>query len=293
MCKIPGGYILLSRKLLESEIMRKPPLYLKVFTWLLLKAQHKPYDGIERGELVTSIPEIQDAMEYKIGFRKVRPSKKQIWDILEWMRRPNADSDRLSTKVTMKVTMKETMIETTKVTKKIRIKLVNYDVYQNPDNYEGNDKNSTKVTMKVTTTGTPNNKQECYKNDNYKYSRQKTADESSEQSMKVPVKKIVDAWNEVFAGTLVPKVREVNASRAKWIKREYLKQRDDLKTVEDFKALFEYIRDDCPFIMQSLADGRSWFSFNWLFKYENNFTKVIEGTYEARNKTPDKGKRPI
>ncbi len=285
MCKIPGGYILLSRKLLESEVMRKPPLYLKVFVWLMLKAQHKPYDGLERGELVTSIAEIQKAMTYKIGFRKVVPSKKQIWDILEWMRGSNADPDEVSTKVTMKVTK----IETMKVTKKIRVKLVNYDVYQDPESYEGNEKNSTKVTMKVT----PNNKQECYKNEDLKYSRQKTADESSEQSLKVPVKKIVEAWNEVFAGTLVPKVREVNDSRAKWIKREYLKQRDDLKTVDDFKALFEYIRDDCPFIMQSLADGRSWFSFNWLFKYENNFTKVIEGTYEARNKTLSNGKRAL
>lgn len=78
MCKIPGGYILLSRKLLESEVMRKPPLYLKVFVWLMLKAQHKPYDGLERGELVTSISEIQDAAEYKIGFRKVRPSKNKF-----------------------------------------------------------------------------------------------------------------------------------------------------------------------------------------------------------------------
>jgi len=37
---IPGGYILLSRKLIESEIFKKPPLYIKVWNYLLLKAQH-------------------------------------------------------------------------------------------------------------------------------------------------------------------------------------------------------------------------------------------------------------
>ncbi|MBC7350443.1 MAG: hypothetical protein H5U05_10780 [Candidatus Aminicenantes bacterium] len=102
---------------------------------------------------------------------------------------------------------------------------------------------------------------------------------------RVPVKEIIQAWNEVFARTPVPKVREITKARATWIKREWNKQRDGLSTAEDFRALFEYIRDDCTFIMRSFDEGRNWFSFNWLFKWENNFTKVLEGTYEQRKKS--------
>jgi DNA-binding Lrp family transcriptional regulator len=102
---------------------------------------------------------------------------------------------------------------------------------------------------------------------------------------RVPVKEIIQAWNEVFARTPVPKVREITKARATWVKREWKKQRDGLGTVDDFKALFEYIRDDCVFIMRSFDEGRNWFSFNWLFKWENNFTKVLEGTYEQRKKS--------
>ena len=67
------GWISLYRKLLDNEIMRKPPLYLKVWIWLLLKAQHSDYGNLKRGQLFTSIPEIQDAMTYNVGYRKEKP----------------------------------------------------------------------------------------------------------------------------------------------------------------------------------------------------------------------------
>ena len=104
-----------------------------------------------------------------------------------------------------------------------------------------------------------------------------------------PVEKIVNYWNEVFARTPVPSVREITTSRRAWIRREWRKQRDELRTAEDFKRLFEYIRDKCPFIMESVASGARWFSFNWLFKWENNFAKVIEGTYEGETRKRDRG----
>ena len=76
---IPGGYTLLSRRILESAIWSKPPLYLKVWIYLLSRAQHTDYKGLKRGQLWTSIPELQDAMSYKVGFRTEKPTKKQIW----------------------------------------------------------------------------------------------------------------------------------------------------------------------------------------------------------------------
>ena len=35
---IPGGYVLIARKLLESELMDKPPHYLKLWVWMIGKA---------------------------------------------------------------------------------------------------------------------------------------------------------------------------------------------------------------------------------------------------------------
>lgn len=123
---ICGGYILLSRKLIESEIMRKPPLYLKVWVWMLLQAFHTQKNQINRGQFRTSIPEIREAMSYYVGYRKVTPSKKEIFGILEWLRSPCEGND------------KGTTIVTTKVIHGMVVTIENYDHYQNPKNYEGN-----------------------------------------------------------------------------------------------------------------------------------------------------------
>lgn len=139
--KIEGGYILLSRKLIESEIMKKPPLYLKVWIWLLLKAQHHDYRDLKRGEYKTSIPEIIEAMSYKVGYRISRPTKKEIFGILEWLRNPYEGD--------MKGYNEGNMMVTTKVTHGFVYNIVNYSTYQNPDNYEGNNEGLAKVTTKV------------------------------------------------------------------------------------------------------------------------------------------------
>ena len=66
---IPNGYVLVARKTLESGIFSKPPLYLKVWVYLLSHAQHKDFRGLKRGQLRTSIPEMQDALSWKVGYR--------------------------------------------------------------------------------------------------------------------------------------------------------------------------------------------------------------------------------
>lgn len=80
------GYIKLSRRLLSSDIWFKPPLYLKVWIYLLHQAAFKPYNGLARGQLVTSIPQIQEALSFKAGFITKKPSYKEIWQVLEYMR---------------------------------------------------------------------------------------------------------------------------------------------------------------------------------------------------------------
>ena len=86
---IPGGYILLSRRLIESEIWDKPPMYLKVWIYILTKARHKANQKFSRGELLISIPEIQEDCSHKVVYRKVKPTKDQRYNILEWLRSVN------------------------------------------------------------------------------------------------------------------------------------------------------------------------------------------------------------
>lgn len=154
-----NGYILESRSILESDIWEKPPLYFKVWHYLLLKARFAPSGGLKRGQLFTSINEIREACSYKVGYRKVKPSKKEIWGIIDWLRSPherNYDGNS-----------RGTMIVTTKVTHGMVVTICNFNHYQNPNNYESNnesnDENRTKELRKERQGN--NKKEERYKKD--------------------------------------------------------------------------------------------------------------------------------
>lgn len=156
--KIEGGYILLSRKIIESEIWRKPPLYLKVWIWLLERAQHKEYKQLKRGQLFASISDIRAGVAWYVGYRKETPTKDQIFQILEWMRNPYGSN--------MRATMKAPMIATTKATHGMVIEILNYEHYQNPKNYESNNESNDEPAMKTTRKQRqPNNTNKNDKND--------------------------------------------------------------------------------------------------------------------------------
>jgi hypothetical protein len=141
--KLAGGYILLARKIIESEIWQKPPLYLKVWVYLLTRAQHSTFKGLDKGQLMTSIPEIQDACTWYVGCRKVMPTKDQIFQVLEWLRQPrcvgNAESNA-----------KATMIATSKATHQMLVTINNYGIYQDPKHYESNAENNGVAPTKAT-----------------------------------------------------------------------------------------------------------------------------------------------
>jgi hypothetical protein len=139
---IPGGCILVARKITDSEIWEKPPLYLKVWLFLLTKAQHSEYKGLKRGQLLTSIPDIIEGVSWKVGARVERPTKDQVFQALEFLRGKAMKSQRSPHGELMKATTnamtKATMITTTKATHNILITIDNYGVYQDFRNYEGN-----------------------------------------------------------------------------------------------------------------------------------------------------------
>ena len=149
---------MVSRKLIESEIWKKPPLYTKVWLYLLCRAQHKKYKRLEKGQIFTSIPELQEACSWYVGYRKMTPSKSQIFQVLEWLRKPceqNCEHNE-----------GETMITTTRATHGMVINIENYCYYQDSKNYESNgEPNNENSTKETRTERQPNNINKNVKND--------------------------------------------------------------------------------------------------------------------------------
>jgi len=116
--QIPGGFILLSRKLLKNGIMEKPPLYLKLWVWMLMQASFKDHGNLKRGQFFTSYRKMRKAMAYKIGYRTSKPTKREAEGVTKFLAKVRA-------------------IVTTKVLHGMVITILNYDYYQNMKNYEG------------------------------------------------------------------------------------------------------------------------------------------------------------
>lgn len=160
------GWIKLYRQIIESEIFKKPPLYLKVWIYLLSRAQHKDFKDLKRGELWTSVPEIQEACSWYVGYRKVTPTYKEVYSVIQWLREPH---ERIYERTTNGNT-NGNMIVTTKATQGMLIKIENYNVYQEPKNYEGNTEGNYERTTKELRTELEGNNinkndKECNKND--------------------------------------------------------------------------------------------------------------------------------
>ena len=141
-----NGYILISRSILGSEIWKKPPLYQKVWLYLLINAQFKPYKDLERGQLFTSVPDIQDACSYYVGYRKEVPTKDQIYKILDWLRTSHESNNESNNESDTNARM----ITTTKATHGIVVTICNFNVYQCSENYEGNNESNDERVAKAT-----------------------------------------------------------------------------------------------------------------------------------------------
>jgi hypothetical protein len=116
--QIPGGFILLARMALASDFMDKPPLWAKLWFWMLMKASFRENKKLQRGQFFSNVNEMREAMSYHVGYRVVRPTAKEI-------RRPYEGF------------MKGEMIGSTKVKDGVVITILNYEKYQDPKNYEG------------------------------------------------------------------------------------------------------------------------------------------------------------
>ena len=117
--KIEGGYYLVARKIFESGIMDKPPMWLKILHWIYGQAR---FSGgrLKRGQLRTTYANI-------CHFN--RCTKSTVDHFLRWARGKQ-------------------ILATQKATHGMVITVVNYDYYQNPANYESDNKGASKATQK-------------------------------------------------------------------------------------------------------------------------------------------------
>jgi hypothetical protein len=114
---IKGGYILLAKKLLKSGIMEKPPLFLKLWVWMLMQASFKDHGNLKRGQFFTSYQRMCKAMAFKVGYRTVKPTIDEIRGVTKFL-------------------TKQLMITTTKTIHGMVITILNYEYYQSFKNYE-------------------------------------------------------------------------------------------------------------------------------------------------------------
>ncbi len=254
-----NGYILVSRKLIESDIFSKPPMYLKLWMWLLIQARFAETKGLKRGQVRTTYEEMREAMTYYVGFRRVKPSKSDVFRVLEYMRNTGRNGE-------------DAMIETAKTTRHILITICNYNDYQSPDFYERNDEDTVNETTKSLRTVTRKDKND--KNDIYTVSKDTVR--STDPQQPTQRQKVMDKWNELP----LPNVRSINPNTKRFTMLNARMKEYGLGAV--LEAIDNIAKS--PFLLGQ--NGKWVIDFDW-FIAPNNFPKVYEGRYNERNDVPE------
>ena len=131
--EIRGGYVLLSRRIFEGSYAGRPPWEFMLWVWMLAEANHQQRrDGqkLGRGQLLTTLARMQDAVAYMVGSRRVAPGRPAIAKYLRRQREGNA-------------------VATAKTTRGLIITIVQYDYYQTAANYESNGEDHPKARRRV------------------------------------------------------------------------------------------------------------------------------------------------
>lgn len=124
---IEGGYVLQPRCFDRSDASHFPPVTRELWFYLLRNANFSNRDSTDRGEVLITLNQVMDALCWHVGYRKETYSKPQLTKSLRRLREGN-------------------MIATRKTTRGIVVTICNYDHYQTPGNYVGNDEGMAKET---------------------------------------------------------------------------------------------------------------------------------------------------
>ena len=134
---INGGYYIKARCIQNSEIAHAPPHIREIWDWFLKEASFQGSQRTTRGQLVCCYKDIQEALHWKVGYRKEMYTKTNCQVAIRWLK-------------------KREMIDSKRVSDGLKITIFNYDYYQNPKNYEHSTRDTTNDTPNDTTNDTPN-----------------------------------------------------------------------------------------------------------------------------------------
>lgn len=195
---INGGYILQPRCIGESRIAHCPPHFREIWFWILREANHKNTKVCDRGECIRSYRDMQEGLHWFVGWRKETYKKHHCEKAMKWL-------------------VKEHMIEARKTTRGMHIKVLNYDYYQNPVNYESDKESDKKATRKRQSSDTINKNVKNVKNVEN-------------------VKKVVHPSKEVVKKTYLEQLRDEKFIEL--LKKEFPEV--DLKT--ELRAMVDWIK---------------------------------------------------
>lgn len=237
---IGGGYYIKARKIQRSEISNAPPCIREVWDYLLMMANHSDNHICKRGQHITTVNTIREALSWYAGWRKETYKKSACENAMKWLRAKG-------------------MITTKKTTKGTLVTICNYSVYQDPKNYECRDDNSTNADHVPKHSRTINKNEKNEKNDNINI-----------QSGNPTYDFVLDLYKKYCPN--LPQVRGLNSKRKSLIKKSLSQNSDEAYYIELFSKA-----NDIPFLK---GTGKSNWKANidFLMRIDRQ-TAVLEGVY--------------
>jgi hypothetical protein len=160
------GAFIISRSLSKSEVWFRDPIYLKAWIWIIEEANHKDKKQgdfvYHRGEFFTTYDEFRETLKFYRKHKLIKPSLKQSRVILDWfmdnemiekkpVKRhynlttaspscPEVQGVRADPKESIKTESKGEVRAEVRAYIGFRIRVINFDTYQNLSNYKGRGK---------------------------------------------------------------------------------------------------------------------------------------------------------
>lgn len=298
------GFFIIPRYDVESAIFNKPPLYLKVWIYMLNRAQYKPYKSLTTGQLHCSYDDIMEGCSWYVGYRKKRPTKDEIHQILHWLRNPDEGNKYNGTKTTT--------IQTTRATRGLLITICNYDSYSdykyygsNDGSNDGSNENNLREQRQANTinknsinTEYLNTEKEAtlipsaslFKNLSNEEETKTTVDQgSSPETKEAKYQQLQKTSKEIlrFIKTEAPDFIEPytdlwNLFAKANNKPLVVKNTDQRK--RSIKARLKEPEFNFPSILTKANKSefllsKSWFTYDWVIKNQDNYLKLLEGNY--------------
>lgn len=244
-----SGYILSWRKKIRSDVWKMPPMYMRVFEWIIHSANHEkkviptPAGAltVEPGQRVTSLRQIAEGVAYfEYGVERI-PNTKTISVILDWLKSNGM--------ITLESNAKGTVVSV--------IKWNTYNV---------------EPVKKVTQSKQPEVTEILHGPDTNKNEYNEKKEDIGDKSP--PPSALMILWNQIIKE---PKVTSLSRTRETKC-RLRLKERSK----PEWEAILKRIAST-PFLQGK--NDRGWRAdFDWLIANDTNATKVIEGKYDNGKK---------